>query len=198
MPHDDDRSQAQDQAWVHAVQQRDDRAAFANLVRRHQGAIRAVLRRLCNGDTGIADELAQESFLQAYRSLAGFRGESRFRTWLFRVAYNVYLQHHRRGSEQFQREVQALEPEAAVGQAGLSLSNTVALGLDLQRALARLSEAERQAIVYCHMAELSHTEAAKVLGWPLGTVKTHVLRGKEKLRESLAAWAPSPYRKDLA
>lgn len=198
MPHDDDRGQAQDQAWVHAVQQSDDRAAFANLMRRHQGAIRAVLRRLCNGDTGMADDLAQESFLQACRSLAGFRGESRFRTWLIRVAHNVYLQHHRRNSERFQRGLQTLEPETAVEGAGLSLSNTVALGLDLQRALARLSDAERQAIVYRHMAELSHTEAAKVLGWPLGTVKTHVLRGKEKLRELLAAWEPVPNTKDLA
>jgi RNA polymerase sigma factor (sigma-70 family) len=73
-----------------------------------------------------------------------------------------------------------------------SLSHTVALSLDLQRALAQLSDAERQAIVLCHGAELSHAEAAQVLGWPLGTVKTHVLRGKEKLRASLAAWAPAP------
>ncbi len=107
--HDDERSQvdAQDRVWVLAVQRDDDRAAFASLMRRHQGAIRAVLRRLCQGDVGMADELAQESFLQAYHSLAGFRGESRFRTWLFRVAYNVYLQHQRRGSWVFRSTVTA-------------------------------------------------------------------------------------------
>ncbi len=102
-----------------------------------------------------------------------------------------------RSSERFQRGFQALELETAGSEDAATLGDTVALSLDLQRALTRLSEAERQAIVYCHMAELSHSEAAMVLGWPLGTVKTHVLRGKEKLRESLAAWAPRSNSKEL-
>jgi RNA polymerase sigma factor (sigma-70 family) len=63
--------------------------------------------------------------------------------------------------------------------------------IDLERALARLSEAERAAIVQCYHNDLSHEEAAYVLGWPVGTVKTHILRGKQKLRSTLAAWAPA-------
>jgi len=187
----------QDLAWVRAVQVDDDRAAFAQLVRAHQAVVRALLRRLCGGDAALADELAQESFLHAWQALPGFRGESRFRTWLFRVAYNVFLQHARRGSERLRRSTDTLDPEAFDAAvldafpAATSLSHTVALALDLERALARLSGAEREAIICCGLADLSHSEAALVLGWPLGTVKTHVQRGKAKLREMLAAWAPS-------
>jgi RNA polymerase sigma factor (sigma-70 family) len=63
--------------------------------------------------------------------------------------------------------------------------------IDLERALAQLSEAERAAIVQCYHNDLSHEEAAYVLGCPVGTVKTHVLRGKQKLKVALAAWAPT-------
>ena len=182
----------QDLAWVRAVQHRDDRAAFAQLVRAHQATVRALLRRLCRGDTAPADEMAQETFLRAWQALPGFRGESRFRTWLFRLAYNVFLQHARRGSERLRRSTETLDPDAVdAGPAGASLSHTVALALDLERALARLTSAEREAIICCGLGDLSHTEAALVLGWPLGTVKTNVQRGKAKLRELLADWAPT-------
>lgn len=193
---DEDVTHMQDLAWVHAVQQRDDRAAFSSLVRRHQSFIRLVLRRLCHGNAGIADELAQETLLQAYRSLPGFRGESRFRTWLYRLTYNVYLQHRRSLDEQFQDKLEVLESGIEADESSPAVANIVALNLDLKRALARLSEAERLAIVYCHLAELSHSETADLLGWPLGTVKTHVLRGKQKLRDLLAAWAPSSHKGD--
>jgi len=62
--------------------------------------------------------------------------------------------------------------------------------IDLERAMATLSDAERAAIVQCYHNDLSHEEAAYVLGCPVGTVKTHVLRGKQKLARALAAWAP--------
>jgi RNA polymerase sigma-70 factor (ECF subfamily) len=63
--------------------------------------------------------------------------------------------------------------------------------IDMERALANLSEGERAAIVQCYHNDLSHEEAAYVLGCPVGTVKTHILRGKQKLRVALAAWAPA-------
>jgi len=64
--------------------------------------------------------------------------------------------------------------------------------LDLERALATLSEGDRSAIVQCYYNDLSHEEASFVLGMPVGTVKTHVLRGKQKLKAALSAWAPRP------
>ena len=66
----------------------DDRHAFAELVRRHQAAVRACLRRLTTGNDALADDLAQETFILAWRNLKSFRQEARFSTWLYRVAVN--------------------------------------------------------------------------------------------------------------
>jgi RNA polymerase sigma-70 factor (ECF subfamily) len=66
----------------------------------------------------------------------------------------------------------------------------VALAVDMERAMAALSDAERAAIVQCYHNDLSHEEAARVLDCPVGTVKTHILRAKQKLKSRLAAWAP--------
>src|SRR5690606_10260925 len=75
-----------------------DERAFAELIRRHQGKVRGLLLRLA-GDRPLADDLAQEAFLRAYRGLAGFEGRARFSTWLYRIAYNVYLNHRTRTRE---------------------------------------------------------------------------------------------------
>src|ERR1043166_9913503 len=69
----------------------DDRHAFAELVRRHQSAVRACLRKLTSGNAALADDLAQETFLLAYRNLKSFRQEAKFSTWLYRIAYNAFL-----------------------------------------------------------------------------------------------------------
>jgi RNA polymerase sigma factor (sigma-70 family) len=189
-----------DLVLLQRVQQQDDRCAFALLVTRHQGAVRALLRRLAGGDAGWADELAQETFLRAYQNLGGFRGEARFRTWLIRIATHVFLEQRRRGDAQLQAQTQTLNDEAdrhhisvdvlAQANDALSVSDAVALSLDMQRALDVLSEAERQAIVLSYWGDLSHAEAALALGCPLGTLKTHLLRGRAKLETALAAWAP--------
>src|ERR1043166_3753674 len=69
----------------------DDRHAFGELVRRHQSAVRASLRKLTAGNHALADDLAQETFLLAYRNLKSFRQEAKFSTWLYRIAYNAFL-----------------------------------------------------------------------------------------------------------
>src|SRR5262252_4342651 len=76
----------------------DDRHAFSELVRRHQSTVRASLRRL-TGNHALADDLAQETFLLAYRNLRSFRQEAKFSTWLYRIAYNVFLADARKMKE---------------------------------------------------------------------------------------------------
>src|SRR5712692_9351395 len=78
---------------------KDDRHAFGELVRRHQSAVRATLRKLAAGNVALADDLAQETFLLAYRNLKSFRQEARFSTWLYRIAYNVFLADARKMKE---------------------------------------------------------------------------------------------------
>ncbi|MBS0469555.1 MAG: RNA polymerase sigma factor [Proteobacteria bacterium] len=168
-----------DQALVARVLLDGDRRAFEQLMRRHQGMIRAQLRRLANGDMARADDLAQETFLTVWRKLHQYRGDARFSTWLYRVAYTCFLQARRKNSW---AEVTAPEPDRTPHAAAAELR------LDVERAMRQLSEAERTVLLHCVQMGLSQSDAAYVLDMPLGTVKSHMTRGKEKLRASLADW----------
>ena len=162
----------------------DDHHAFAELVRRHQSSVRGLLRQLTRADLALADDLAQETFLRAYKNIRSFRGEARFSTWLYRIAYNCFREDARRRKEVVGLNQEQLQMEHD--------PQTVDPGLrhDLAHALKALPLHERAAIVLCCQNGLSHDEAARVLDIPLGTVKTNVLRGREKLKKMLAAWAP--------
>lgn len=174
---------------------KDERHAFAELVRRHQSAVRACLRRLTAGNHALADDLAQETFVLAWRNLASFRQEARFSTWLYRIATNCWLADARKRKEALLGDADERvadggdDDDAPAAAAVPDGSRGAALKIDMERALATLSEGERAAIVACYYSDLSHEEAAFVLGCPVGTVKTHVLRGKQKLKRVLAAWA---------
>lgn len=171
-----------DAALVRAVQAGDDRAAFAQLVARHQSAVRTVLRRLTRGDAGLADDLAQETFVLAWRNIRHFRFEARFSTWIYRIAINAWRSEARRKRELL---LDLDEGEIPADEPGEDMPD-IASRVDLERAMATLSDGERAAIAACYYADLSHEEAALALGIPVGTVKTHVLRGKAKLRARLA------------
>jgi RNA polymerase sigma factor (sigma-70 family) len=175
----------------------DDRHAFAELVKRHQSAVRACLRKLTAGNHALADDLAQDTFVLAWRNLKSFRQEARFSTWLYRIATNCWLAQARKRQEELlgDRDDSVADDDGETAGAQHAIEADHAAGstmkLDLERAMALLSDAERAAIVQCYHNDLSHEEAAYVLGCPVGTVKTHVLRGKQKLKRALAAWAPS-------
>jgi RNA polymerase sigma factor (sigma-70 family) len=178
-----------DAALIARVVVSDDRHAFGELVRRHQSAVRATLRKLASGNSALADDLAQETFMLAYRNLKSFRQEARFSTWLYRIAYNAFLADARKMKElPLPEDADALAPVDAAD--GRGVARSAAMSIDLERAMAILSNAERAAIVQCYHNDLTHAEAAEVLGCPIGTVKTHILRAKEKLKARLGAWAP--------
>jgi RNA polymerase sigma factor (sigma-70 family) len=169
----------------------DDRHAFSELVRRHQSAVRACLRKLTAGNHALADDLAQETFLLAYRNLRSFRQQAKFSTWLYRIAYNAFLADRRKIKEAaLPDDGDAGDGALAADDGAVPVARSVALSIDLERAMAILSEGERAAIVQCYHNDLSHEEAAFVLGCPVGTVKTHILRAKQKLKARLGAWAP--------
>jgi RNA polymerase sigma factor (sigma-70 family) len=168
-----------DAALIARAQLNDDRHAFSELVRRNQSAVRAALRKLTRGNQERADDLAQETFLLAFRNLHSFRGDARFGTWLYRIAYNVFVSDTRRKREEQMGDEPGDEPQVPAE------SQHTDLRIDLERAMRVLSEAEHAAIVQCYFNDLTHEEAAYVLGWPVGTVKTHVLKAKQKLRLAL-------------
>lgn len=171
-----------------------DAGAFARLVERHQSMVRSVLRRMAKGDHALADDLAQETFVLAWRNLKSFRQEARFSTWLYRIATNCWLADARKRKETLLGDNDAEvadddDPSAEPGEGNDDHARDAALKIDMERALAVLSEAERAAIVQCYHNDLSHEEAAFVLGCPVGTFKTHVHRAKQKLRLALASWS---------
>jgi RNA polymerase sigma factor (sigma-70 family) len=173
-----------DAELIVAILERDDRKCFAELVARHQSKVRTVLRRLTRGDTALADDLAQETFVLAWRNLGRFRFEARFSTWIYRIAFNAW-QSEARKKREVQLELDDDSPPA--GSEAYDELPDIASRLDLERAMATLSDGERAAITACYYADLSHEEAAVALGMPLGTVKTHVLRAKAKLRARLVS-----------
>lgn len=163
------------------VLSREDHNAFGELVRRHQSGLRAFLRRMARGDAHLADDLAQETFLKAWKKLNTFRGP-KFSTWLFGIAVNEYRGAIRRRKELAMEEVEgAAEPQIPAGNFRSDLR------LDLTEALKVLNSDERAAILLCCQNGVSHADAAGILECPIGTVKTNILRGKEKLRRLLAA-----------
>jgi RNA polymerase sigma-70 factor (ECF subfamily) len=158
-----------------------DACAFGELVRRYQSPVRGFLRRMTAGDWHWADDLAQETFVKAWRKLANFRGQGNFAAWLYGIALNEYRSAARRP-----REMLELDREDGLRFEEASPAVRTDVRLDLEEALKSLEANERAAIVLCCQHGLSHEEAAGVLGCPLGTVKTHVLRGREKLRTKLS------------
>ncbi len=162
----------------------DDRHAFATLVRRHQSAVRGFLLRLCCGDGALADDVAQETFLRAYQRIGTYRSEGGFDSWLFSIAYRAFASEKRRrhwSAEELKEAPEAVEPD---------VRQTNEAAADIARAMRRLREPERACLSLCYQWGMSHQEMANVLDYPVGTVKTHIARGKAKLREHLASYGP--------
>jgi RNA polymerase sigma-70 factor (ECF subfamily) len=145
---------------------------FAQLVRLHQRALRAFLRRL-SGNHADADDLAQETFVFAWEQIGRFDANRKFRPWLFGIAWRKYRERKRGWMRLIKRE-QAIESETVV-------TVDPGLKLDMVKALATLPPEQRAAILLCLMEQMTHEEAASALALPLGTVKSHIARGREKL-----------------
>jgi RNA polymerase sigma-70 factor (ECF subfamily) len=156
------------------------RDAFGELVRRHGSAVRGLLRRM-GADPALADDLAQDSFLAAFEQIADFRGEGTFQAWVKRIAARLYVKRWRRDARM---DLMADTPEPDVADGGGE--SGAADRLDLDEALRALSAPERVCVSLCYGGGLSHAEAALALNAPLGTVKSHVKRGLDKLRARMA------------
>lgn len=166
-----------DSALVERATKTRDVAAFNMLARQNQSKVRGLLLRLTRGNHALADDLAQEAFLEAWRGIANFRGESSFSTWLYRIAYSRFLMQARKRKPD--------EPLDDWDGTSASGESATLARIDLERAFAKLSPPESAALTLCYALGLSNTEAAETMNVPLGTLKSHVLRGREKLKTIL-------------
>ena len=163
-----------------------DRAAFAELVLRRQSSIRNLMRRCCNDPT-LADDLAQQVFLKVWVSIRALRKPSAFETWLKRLAINTWLQHVRKHD--------ALRQAGELKEGHRAAQDASSVGMDLDSALATLSPAERLCVVLSYQDGMSHPEISDLTGLPLGTVKSHIRRGAQRLQELLAAYSNQSHGK---
>ena len=154
-----------------------DRPAFGELVRRHGSAVRGLLRRM-GAEASVADDIAQDAFLAAFERIAEYRGEGAFSAWVRKIAARLYVRRWKKESR--------FDLEAEAADEGHGGESVVASRIDLDEAMKVLSPAERMCVSLCYGAGVSHVEAADALNLPLGTVKSHVKRGLDKLRLRLA------------
>jgi RNA polymerase sigma-70 factor (ECF subfamily) len=163
-----------------------DRAAFGELVRRHGSAVRALLRRMGAQDS-LADDVAQDAFVLAFQKVGALHDGAAFLPWVKRTAARLYIR-RRRHERRYDLMAETPEPEADDAS---SHHGPVAARLDLEQAMRALTPAQRLCITLCYGADFSQAEVADSLNVPLGTVKSHVKRGLDKLRAEFSI-APQP------
>jgi RNA polymerase sigma-70 factor (ECF subfamily) len=152
--------------------------AFSRLVERHQQALRAFLRRAC-GDWAAADDLAQETFLAAWSRIGRLKAGASVRAWLCGIGYNKHLTAIRSAGRERIRAQRYEEDRPPPSEA--SPEDRLAL----EAAMAELPAEQRACVALCLAADFSHAEAAEVLDMPLGTVKSHITRGRARLLQAL-------------
>ncbi|MCM1331551.1 MAG: RNA polymerase sigma factor [Bacteroides sp.] len=157
----------------------DDRHAFERLVVEYNDDLRRFILNLTLGDAALTDDLAQDTFLKAYLSIKSFKGLSRFKTWLFRIACNEYYAHIRH------RKELRLEPSYVV-QDDCELPHDGAdAKMDLQAVLASLNEKECSVLLLFYMQDYPLKKIVEITGIPEGTVKSLLSRAKKKLETEL-------------
>lgn len=185
----------QDEATTVDAAQRGDSEAFRLLVESHSRDLFRLAYRL-TGNEQSADDVVQEAFLKAYRSLHRFDGRSRFGTWLHRIAVNCAMDHHRKLKREQQRilpdseETVDSEVSPTPGPDRLTLSTEIER--QLEDALAGLSPMERSAFVLRHFEERPIAEIGRILGARTSATKHAVFRAVRKLRQELAHLRKQP------
>jgi len=157
--------------------------AFNILVDRHQQAVRTFLRRLLGNDAD-ADDMAQETFLAAWTHARSFR-DGDARSWLCGIAWRKAKGAQRSWFRRSARDTAHHELSSGVAGGESAGGTSMEDRLAVRAALQALPLEQRAALTLCLECGFSHSEAAKILGEALGTVKSHVLRGRERLREAI-------------
>jgi RNA polymerase sigma-70 factor (ECF subfamily) len=163
--------------------QRGDRDAFDRLVERYQREIYRLCYRYVGGHED-ANDLAQEAFLRAWRSIGRFRGDSAFRTWLYRIAVNACL-NHRAAKRPLTQELPETLPDPTRGV--LSRAEAEDDARRVRGAIAELPEKQRATLILKVYHDLSHEEVARALGSSVGTVKSNLFHALSNLRRRLGA-----------
>jgi RNA polymerase sigma-70 factor, ECF subfamily len=155
-----------------------DVQAYGELVLRYQAMVIGFLTRL-TAQRSLAQDLAQESFVKGFLKLGQFSRSGTFKSWIFTIAYREFLTASRRARQSFIRE------QIVAADTVTSIEEDNSMSLDMERALQFITRNERETLVLFYSAGFTHAEISELSGLPLGTVKSHILRGREKLKIAL-------------
>jgi len=163
-----------DKSLITLVLLNNDHRAYEKIVLKYQSDVRGLFIKLTNGDKALADDLAQDTFIRAYKYLRTFKATAGFSTWLYRISYNVFIDYSK----------SLKKTDDIEGYDCISEDDTdVGSEMDMQSALKVLNGNEKVAILLYYDKGHTHNEIAKIMDVPLGTVKTNILRAKEKLKK---------------
>ena len=160
---------------------RDEFIAQASAV---QEPLRRFLCALCGGDAATADDLAQDALVNAYVASGTFRGAARFETWVFRIAYNCFV-------DRLRGRKLRLDPLDAYAEQTLPASDAADHSFrheDLYRAIGRLPEKEQAALLLFYMEDRPVKEIAAILEIPAGSVRAYLTRGRQHIKAYLEKW----------
>lgn len=148
--------------------------AFAQLVTKHQSQIRSYARRLCKGDNALADDVAQETFITAFEKIRHYHARGSFIGWLLTICYRHFLQHIRQNKLILNDE-----------KVETPISDNIEPQIIIEQALYYVSYAERSAITLNSNFGHTHQEISEIMQLPVGTVKSHISRGRAKIIQLL-------------
>jgi len=151
-----------------------DHRAYEKLVLKYQSDVRGLFIKLTNGDRALADDLAQDVFIRAYKYLRSYKAKAGFSTWLYRISYNVFIDYTKS-----LKKTDDIEGYDCIADDHKDVGSEI----DMQNALKILKEHEKIVVLLHYDKGYSHNEIAKMIDMPLGTVKTNILRAKEKLKK---------------
>ena len=158
-----------------------DRKAFNCLVEAYQSPIRRFFFNLTGGDEELSKDLAQDTFIKAWLNIASFRAAAKFSTWLFRIAYNIYYDYKRTHKPKAVIDAEIIADRMYAEQPDLDF------GIDFAHALSILKDDERTAMLLFYMEDQTINKISKIMNCPAGTIKSHLHRGKEKMKKNLVS-----------
>lgn len=167
-------------AWISRCKLFSDEKAFGKLVDAWSDRIRRFFLLQTGGDRMLSDDLAQETFIRVWNRLPELDQPAKFHSWVYRIAYNIWIDHIRRRKESSPLEGMSIEDDRGAE----SPADSHDLHRILMRELARLNDQERTAATLYYLSELSIKEICTVTGMADGTVKSHLSRARTKLRQA--------------
>jgi RNA polymerase sigma-70 factor (ECF subfamily) len=151
-----------------------DTEAFGSLMRKYEDFVFTLIRGITGCDEDARD-LAQETFLRAYRGIRRFQFNSTFKTWLYRIAYNTTMSYLNRNHNRGTREPETMQSRTADPQESHSLRLTI------EKLIGRLKPDLKAVIIFYYYDDLKYEQIAEIMGCPLNTVKIRLYRARHKL-----------------